>query len=72
MRDVLERAFAEAAKLSPDEQDALAKRWMAELADEQAWAAKFAGSQDALAKLAGEALAEDDAGLTEDLDPEEL
>ena len=72
MTDLLGRAFAEAAKLPPDAQDVLARRWMAELADEQAWAAKFADSQDALAKLAGEALAEDDAGLTEDLDPEEL
>jgi hypothetical protein len=72
MTDLLERAFAEAAKLSPDEQDALAKRWMAELADEQAWAAKFADSQEALAKLAREALAEDDSGLTEDLDPDRL
>lgn len=68
MTDLLEKALAAAAKLPPDEQDDLARRWLAELADEQAWNRKFAGSQEALAKLALEALAEDDAGATEDLD----
>lgn len=72
MTDLLEKAFAEAAKLPPDQQDSLAKRWLAELADDEQWSRQFAGSQDALAKLAREAVAEDDAGLTEDLEPEEL
>ena len=72
MTDLLEKAFAAAAKLSPEEQDELARRWLADLADEQAWNRRFAGSQEALAKLAGEALAEDDAGISEDLEPDRL
>ena len=72
MTDLLEKVFAAAAKLPPEEQDELARRWLAELADEQAWSRQFAGSQEALAKLAGEALVEDDAGATEDLEPDRL
>ncbi len=34
MTRLLERAFAEAAKLPPAEQDALAQRWLAELSGE--------------------------------------
>ena len=72
MTKLLERAFAEAAKLPPAEQDALAQRWLAELADEQMWDAAFASSQDALTRLGAEALAEHEAGLAQELDPERL
>ncbi len=72
MTKLLEKAFAEAAKLPDPEQDDLAKRLLAELADDQAWERAFAGSQDALARLAAEALVEYEAGLTQELGPDRL
>jgi len=72
MTDLLERAFAEASKLSPSEQDALAKRLLAELEDDQAWERAFARSQEQLGRLAQEALTEHEAGLTHELDPDKL
>ena len=72
MTKLLERAFAEAAKLPDPEQDVLAERLLAELADDQTWDSAFAGSQDKLARLAAEALAEHGAGLTQELEPDRL
>jgi hypothetical protein len=72
MTQLLERAFQEAAKLPPEEQDLLANRLLADLADEQLWDGLFAKSQDQLAQLADEALAEHKAGLTVPLDPDRL
>ena len=72
MTKLLERAFAEAAKLPDPEQDELAKRLLMELADDQAWDRAFACSQDKLARLAAEALAEHEAGLTQELEPDRL
>jgi hypothetical protein len=46
MTHLLERAFAEAKKLDPDEQDALAERILADLRDEQLWDESFAGTTD--------------------------
>jgi hypothetical protein len=46
MRELLQRAIAEIEKLSADEQDAIAARIMAELADEQAWTARFNATTD--------------------------
>ena len=59
----LEKAFAEAAKLSAREQDALAAFALAalltdEIKAEKRWDAASAQSQDMLAALAGEDLAE--------------
>jgi len=68
----LETAFAEAAKLSPSEQDALAEWILEEIASEKRWTEAFAGSADVLARLAGEALAEHRDGKTQPLDPDEL
>ena len=67
MTQLLEKALSEVAKLPPAEQDALAAILLNELASEKRWAESFAKSQDALARLAGEALAEDAAGLTKPL-----
>jgi hypothetical protein len=71
MTTLLEKAFGEAAKLSPKDQDALAAQLLADLESEQRWAEAFARSQDKLAALADEALAEFQQGetkpLTEDL-----
>ena len=72
MTQLLERAFAEAGKLSSAEQDLLASRLMAELADEDAFDHAIAASADKLAALANEALAEHRAGQTQELDPDRL
>ncbi len=72
MTELLERAFAEASKLSPAEQEVLASRLLAELTAEVEFDRKIAGSADKLAKLALEALEEHRAGLTEELDPDRL
>ena len=72
MTTLLERAFAEAAKLSSAEQDLLASRLLAELVAEDEFDRAIAASGEKLARLATEALAEHRAGLTEDLDPDRL
>ena len=72
MTELLECAFAEAAKLPPAEQEVLASRLLAELAAEDEFDRKIAGSVDKLARLAREALEEHLAGLTEELDPDRL
>lgn len=72
MTELLARAFREASKLPPEEQDAIAALLLAELDSERRWDEQFASSQDALAKLADEAIQADEAGETEDLIPDEL
>lgn len=72
MTKLLEEAFAEAAKLSVQEQDALAAVILEELASERRWDQAFADSADLLAQLAGQALVEHRAGKTQVLDPERL
>jgi hypothetical protein len=68
----LESAFAEAAKLPPDEQEALARWILEELAAEQRWTEVFERSADSLAHLADEALQEHQAGKSQPLDPHKL
>ena len=70
MTKLLEEAFAEASKLSVQEQDALATVILEELASERRWDQAFADSADLLAQLADQALAEHGAGKTQVLDPE--
>jgi len=65
---LLERAFSEAAKLPPAEQDLLAARLLAELDKEDEFDQAIAASGDKLARLAREALAEYRAGLTQELE----
>jgi hypothetical protein len=72
MTKLLEQAFAEAGKLSPTEQDLLASRVLAELADEDDFDRAIATSAGRLASLAKEALAEHRAGQTQELDPDRL
>jgi hypothetical protein len=72
MTKLLEKAFAEAAKLPDDDQDALAQAVLAELASERSWDELFAASADVLGELAEEALAEHRAGRTKPLDPDRL
>jgi len=72
MTKLLERAFAEAGKLTAAEQDLLASRVLAELVDEDDFDRAIAASADKLASLANAALAEHRAGQTQELDPDRL
>ena len=67
MTQLLEKAFAEAAKLPPEEQDAFARWLLEELEDERRWQKSFAESADFLEQLADEALADHRAGKTEEI-----
>ena len=64
MTQLLDKAIAEAAKLSEQEQDALAAILLTEIQSEERWTETFAKSQDLLEALAGEARAEHAAGKT--------
>jgi hypothetical protein len=46
MTELLQQAIAEIEKLPAEEQDAIATRILAELADEQAWAVRFSATTD--------------------------
>ncbi len=72
MTTLLEKAFAEAAKLPPAEQNVLASRLLAELGEGDELDRAIDASSAKVAGLAREALAEHRAGLTEGLDPESL
>jgi predicted amidophosphoribosyltransferase len=72
MTKLLEQAIAKVMQLPETEQDAIAAFILEELEDEARWDRAFSQSQDMLAKLAAEALAEDQAGKTQELDPEIL
>jgi len=67
MTKLLEMAFAHAARLSAEEQDAFAKFVLEELKSEARWAQAFASSQDELAGLAQEAVADYKSGRTRPL-----
>jgi hypothetical protein len=68
MTQLLERAFAEAARLPEAEQDSFASLLLAELESERRWSETFASTQEQLASLADEALREYEAGETQPLD----
>lgn len=75
MTDLLEKAFEEASRILPqDEQDSLAKWLLEEFAGEAKWQAAFAHpkSHRLLEKLAAGAIEEDRAGRTDELDPDAL
>jgi hypothetical protein len=74
-------ANAKLKTLPANQQDALTRSGLSsdiaalileELEDEELWDRKFEHSQDALALLAAEAMAEDRAGKTQELDLETL
>ncbi len=46
MTELLQRAIAEIERLSPDAQDAIATRILADLAEEGTWSARFAATSD--------------------------
>jgi hypothetical protein len=72
MTKLLEQAIAKVMQLPETEQDAIAAFILEDLEDEARWDRAFSQSQDMLVKLAAEALAEDQAGKTQELDPETL
>ena len=72
MNTRLEEAFAQAAQVPPDEQEALAALRLDEIASERLWDQAFAQSQNQIAKLADEALTEFQEGRTVLLDDEQL
>jgi len=72
MTKLLEQAIARLKTLPASEQDAIAAMILEELEDEVKWDEAFANSKDTLAILAAEAMAEDRAGKTQELDPETL
>jgi len=72
MTELLEKAFAEAAKLPEEDQNELAAWILEELASEQRWEEAFAKTHDALGHLADEALAEHQEGRTKELNPNKL
>lgn len=72
MTDLLKRAFDAASRLPEEEQDAVAEWLLAELASEEGWDKRFAGTQGALSSLAREALYEHERGETEELNPGSL
>ncbi|MEH2457960.1 hypothetical protein [Nostoc sp.] len=71
MTKLLEQAIAGVKQLPETEQDAIAALILEELEDEAHWDKVFAKSHNVLAELAA-ALAEDQAGKTQELDPETL
>jgi hypothetical protein len=72
MGKVLQQALSELTKLPEAEQDAVGAWILAELESERRWDELFARSPDLLSEMAAEAIREDEAGLTEPLDPEKL
>jgi hypothetical protein len=46
MTELLQQAIAQIQKLPPDQQDAIAARFLAELQDEQRWETQFAATTD--------------------------
>lgn len=46
MTELLRQAIAQIEQLSPEQQDAIAARFLAELQDEQKWETRFAATTD--------------------------
>lgn len=70
--ELLQKAFEEASKLPEQDQNVVASWLLAEMESERHWDEAFSSSPDLLGELAGEALSEHRAGLTQDLDPDRL
>ncbi len=72
MTTLLQQAFEQAAKLSAAEQELLASRLLAEMAAEDDFDQAIARTSDKLSQLSEKAISEYRAGLTEELDPDQL
>ena len=69
MTDLLKKAFDARFPATEEEQDAVAEWLLAELAAEEGWEERFAGTHDALSVLAREAAEEHRRGETKELNP---
>ncbi|MEJ7811317.1 MAG: hypothetical protein WKG32_12975 [Gemmatimonadaceae bacterium] len=67
MTELLQQIIREAEKLPPEVQDAFARRWMQELAEERAWDGAFDRPSPALAEMADEAIRDYHEGHTKPL-----
>jgi hypothetical protein len=67
MTDLLKKAFDAASRLPENEQDAVAEWLFAELAAEEEWEERLAGTQGALSVLAREASEGHQRGKMEEL-----
>jgi hypothetical protein len=72
MTELLKQAFAQASKLSPQQQDVVADWLLRELEADNRWDEVFIKSQDILAKLGSEAIAEHRQGITQEFTPDNL
>jgi hypothetical protein len=72
MTNLLKKAFEAAAKLSPQEQDALGRQLLEEIESERRWESAFSSTSEGLEKLTDEAMEENRTGKTRPLDPERL
>lgn len=72
MGKVLEQAVTELSKLPEPEQETAGAWILAELEADRRWDHLFAESADLLSQMADEAIREDEAGLTQPLEPEKL
>ncbi len=72
MSKLLEEALIKLAELPESEQDSIATWLLDELESDGRWKSILSDSGDALGRLADEALAENAAGRTKELDPEKL
>jgi hypothetical protein len=72
MTKLLEQAVAKARQLPESEQDAIAKLVLDEIESDRQWDRLLTGSAEKLSNLADEAWAEQEAGLSEELDPDKL
>jgi hypothetical protein len=72
MTKALEDAFKAIAQLPEQRQNSLASAILNELALEEKWEATLQNNLGALERLADEAIADDEAGRTQTLDPEKL
>ena len=68
MTTLLERAVAEASKLTMEQQNFVAALLLREMESEKRWTEALAKSQDVLASLADEALMEFERGETKPLE----
>lgn len=64
MSALLDRAIEKLHSLPPAEQDEIASQILAEIADEEAWRARFAQKRDVIRRMAQDALDEDARGET--------
>ncbi len=73
MTELLEKVITELKKLPPDQQDAIASRWMDELNDEQQWQETLEQPQSSfLDELAKKALNESSQGNTKKIGFDEI